>query len=128
MKQYFYPAIFHDAEEGGYWVSFPDFPECFTQGESMEEAYRMSVEALGSAISERVDTKEKLPTASMPDKIKNGEHVVIIQFDLNEYNRKHNARAVKKTVSIPEWLNEKAVENNINFSQVLKEALITKLG
>lgn len=43
MKQYFYPVIFHTAEEGGFWVSFPDFPECFTEGETIEEAYQMSI-------------------------------------------------------------------------------------
>lgn len=44
MNKYFYPAIFHDDEKGGYWISFPDFPECMTQGENIEEAYNMAVE------------------------------------------------------------------------------------
>ena len=39
MKKLFYPAIFHKAEEGGYWVTFPDLPECVTEGDDMEEAY-----------------------------------------------------------------------------------------
>ena len=81
MKQYFYPAVFHTAEEGGFWVSFPDFPECLTQGDSMEEAYR----------------------------------------------KKHNSKAVKKTLSIPEWLNEEAMAKDLNFSQVLQEALLAKI-
>lgn len=56
MKRYFYPAIFHIAKEGGFWVSFPDLPECLTEGDSMEEAYQMSIEALGLAITERIKT------------------------------------------------------------------------
>jgi len=43
---YFYPALFHIAEEGGFWISFPDIPECLTQGENMEQAYEMAVDAL----------------------------------------------------------------------------------
>lgn len=45
-----------------------------------------------------------------------------------EYQKKHNSRAVKKTLSIPEWLNEEATAMGVNFSQVLQEALLSKLG
>ena len=58
MNKIFYPAIFHKAEEGGFWVTFPDIPECMTQGDDMEEAYEMSVEALGLAITSREEEKE----------------------------------------------------------------------
>ena len=130
MERYFYPAIFHTAKEGGFWVSFPDLPECLTEGDSMEEAYQMSIEALGLAITERIKDHEDLPIPSLPDQIELGgpdSHLVIIQFDLDAYRRKHNAKAVKKTLSIPEWLNEEATALGINFSQVLQEALITKI-
>ena len=53
--------------------------------------------------------------------------VVLVEFDLREYQKKHNARAVKKTLSIPEWLNEEAIAAGINFSQVLQEALLQKI-
>ena len=53
MDKIFYPAIFHEAEEGGFWISFPDFPECFSEGDDMSHAYRMAVEALGLAITSR---------------------------------------------------------------------------
>ncbi len=68
MKQYFYPAVFHTAEEGGFWVSFPDFPECLTQGDSMEEAYEMANEALGLTITDRLTDHEALPVPSLPDR------------------------------------------------------------
>ena len=63
MKKFFYPAIFHAAEEGGYWVTFPDIPECITEGDDMEEAYQMAVDALGLALTERMKEGEKLPVA-----------------------------------------------------------------
>lgn len=130
MKQYFYPAIFHTAEEGGFRVSFPDLPECLTEGDTMEDAYKMAVEALGLSITDRLHNHETLPVPSAPGQISfegADSHLVIIQFDLETYQKKHNSRAVKKTLSIPEWLNEEAVAMGINFSQVLQEALLTKI-
>lgn len=50
MNKLFYPALFHRAEEGGFWVSFPDFPECFTEGDDMTQAYEMAVKAMGLAL------------------------------------------------------------------------------
>lgn len=125
MKKLFYPAIFHKAEEGGFWVSFPDIPECFTEGDDMEKAYEMAAEALGLAISDKIENKEKIPQAADLDKITVEDGVlVIIEFDLQEYRKKHNSKAVKKTLTIPEWLNEEAMELGVNFSQVLQESLI----
>ena len=49
------PAVFRKAEEGGFWVSFPDLPECMTQGDSMNEAYEMAVDALGLSLSSMED-------------------------------------------------------------------------
>ena len=128
MERLFYPAVFHKAEEGGYWVTFPDIPECITEGDDMAAAYDMAVEALGLALEEKIDNKEKLPVASDVDDIKDSGTVVIVQFDLESYNKKHNNRAVKKTLTIPEWLNERALAMNVNFSQVLQDALMEKVG
>ena len=128
MKKVFYPAIFHVAEEGGYWVTFPDIPECITEGDDMEETYQMAVDALGLALTERMKEGEKLPEVSKVEDIKEDGKIVIVQFDLYEYNKKHNSKAVKKTLSIPAWLNEEAIALNINFSQVLQDALMEKVN
>lgn len=130
MNKLFYPALFHEAEEGGFWVSFPDIPECMTQGDDMQQAYEMAVEALGLSLSSMEDEKAELPVASRPQDIQSerGGFLVVIEFDMAEYRRKHCSRAVKKTLSIPEWLNDVAIKQNINFSQVLQEALMEKVG
>ena len=129
MEKLFYPAIFHKAEEGGFWISFPDLPECFTEGDDMKQAYEMAVEALGLALVNRKEEKEEIPMPSEIDKIQNEEGIfVVIEFDMQEYLRKHNAKAVKKTLSIPQWLNDEATAMGINFSQVLQEALMNKLN
>lgn len=129
MNRLFYPAIFHRAEEGGFWVTFPDIPECMTQGDDMKQAYEMAVEALGLSVSSMEEAGEMLPQASTPESIDAKEGIlVIVEFNLAEYRRKHRSKAVKKTLSIPEWLNEAAMRENINFSQLLQEALMVKLG
>lgn len=130
MNRLFYPALFHEAEEGGFWITFPDIPECMTQGEDMQEAYEMAVEALGLALAEKEGEKKQIPVASNPQdiQVEPNSFLVVVEFDMAEYRRKHCSRAVKKTLSIPEWLNEIAIRQNINFSQVLQEALMEKLG
>ena len=66
MKKLFYPALFHKAEEGGFWITFPDFPECMTQGENMQDAYEMAWDALGLAVVSRIENRESLPPATEP--------------------------------------------------------------
>lgn len=130
MSKYFFPAVFHKAEEGGFWITFPDFPECLTQGDDLSQAYEMACDALGLLISEYEQEGKKVPVASLPEfvDVPENSYIVAIQFDMDEYLRKNNNKAVKKTLSIPQWLNEKAMAKGINFSQVLQEALIQKLA
>lgn len=130
MNKLFYPAIFHTAEEEGFWITFPDLPECMTQGNNMQESYEMAVDALGLALTSREQEKQPLPTASDINEIsvKENEYCVIVEFDMLAYKKRNNSKAVKKTLSIPEWLNEEALALGINFSQVLQEALLQKIG
>lgn len=128
MNKLFYPAVFH-VEDDGFWVSFPDFPECLTEGDNMEQAYEMAVEALGLAIASRKEEHEEIPNpADLETIVVDDGVLVIVEFDMLEYQKKHNSKAVKKTLSIPEWLNEEAIAIGVNFSQVLQEALIEKLN
>ena len=107
MKKLFYPALFHKAEEGGFWISFPDIPECLTQGDDMTQAYEMAVDALGLALTCREKEQQPLPTPSDPTAItpEANSFLVVIEFDMLAYKKRTNSRAVKKTLSIPEWLN-----------------------
>lgn len=56
-----YPAIFHVEENGGYWVSFPDLEGCFTQGDTLEEAYSMAKEVLAL----HLDGMDTMPEATL---------------------------------------------------------------
>lgn len=129
MKKLFYPAIFHVVEEGGFWITFPDIPECMTQGDDMQHAYEMAVEALGLAISCRKEEQSEIPVPSNPCMLTTSanEYCVVIEFDMLAYQKRTSSRSVKKTLTIPEWLNEEAMALGINFSQVLQEALLQKV-
>ena len=129
MKKLFYPALFHKAEEGGFWVEFPDIPECLTQGEDMTQAYELAVDALGLALTCREKEQQPFPAVSDPTAItpEPNSFLVVIEFDMLAYKKRTSSRAVKKTLSIPEWLNEAAMAMDLNFSQILQEALISKI-
>ena len=88
----------------------------------------MAVDALGLAITSRKEEKEEIPSPSDPDVIDaDGGIITVICFDMMEYLKRHSPKAVKKTLSIPEWLNEATCSMGFNFSQVLQEALLQKV-
>lgn len=130
MNKLFYPAVFHIVEEGGFWVTFPDLPECMTQGDNMQDAYEYAVDALGLALTSREHEKQPIPVPTEISQItvNTNEYCAIIEFDMLAYKKRTNSKAVKKTLSIPAWLNEEAIALGINFSQVLQDALMQKVG
>lgn len=123
MKNIYYPAIFHP-EEVGYSVFVPDIEGCSTQGDTMDEAVEMAKDAIGLML----EGLNEYPQASSPSalSLEDGEFLVVIPFNPAEYAHKNN-RAVKKTLSLPAWLNEAAEAAHLNFSGVLQEALKAKL-
>ena len=129
-QELYYPAIFTPEDDGRYSVSFPDFPGCNTFGDNLENAYDMAFDALGIMLTYLEEEHMPIPQASDPSsfEMEKGQFTAIIKFNLIEYKKRVSNKAVKKTLSIPEWLNEAALEANINFSNVLQEALKQKLG
>lgn len=129
MKKYFYPAVF-EAEDMGFSVCVPDIPGCITEGDTLEKAFTMTKDAIGIMFSTMKDLKQDIPEPSDPSKIQTGDHqtVVIIEFDYMEYLKRNDSRAVKKTLSIPSWLNQEALDAGINFSQALQETLVARLA
>ena len=127
-----YPACFYPCEEGGYTVVFPDLPGCVTEGDNLAEAMEMAIDASSGWLLTTVEENEQLPKASnirnvIPDEYENG-FVSLIGVDLDEYSQKHGNKAIKKTLTIPAWLNTIAEDNKVNFSQVLQSALRDQLG
>lgn len=128
MTKYAYPAIF-TKEDSGYSINFPDLEGCYTCGSDMEDGIEMAEDALALMLYEyEVDNKE-IPIPSNPESIpiEDGQMVNFIRCDTMEYRKMYASKAVKKTLTIPEWLNEEAIAHGVNFSQVLQEALIQKI-
>ena len=126
-KIYFYPAIFQ-VEEDGYSVFVPDIPGCMTQGDTMEEALVMVQEAIGLMLEDVAPAD--YPAASLPQDLvlEKDQFALMVPFDKLAYDKKYNAKAVKKTLSVPKWLDTLATEHNVNFSNILQNALMHELG
>lgn len=126
MKKYFYPAIFHK-EDTGYSVSFPDLPGCLTQGETMDEASEMAFDAMGLYLEDTKPSAYPKPSNIEKIKVKHGEVLILIPFNPTDYARKWNTHAVRKSLTIPAWLDDIADKKHVNYSHVLQEALIKEL-
>ncbi|MCD8181195.1 MAG: type II toxin-antitoxin system HicB family antitoxin [Firmicutes bacterium] len=123
-----YPAIFHE-EDSGVWAEFPDLEGCQTYGDTMDECIASAQEALGVYAESVLERGLDLPKASsLKDVAASGENsfAAPIYCDLKMYTA--GSKAVKKTLTIPEWLNERAIKCNVNFSEVLQNALMEQLN
>ena len=129
MAKYIYPAIF-TKEENDYIVNFPDVQGCYTQGKTIAEAMEMAVDALCLMLYGYEEDGIKIPEPSEISKLKVDEKsfTSLVTCDTNFYKKFYDNKAVKKTLSIPNWLNKEAEAAHINFSSVLKEALIKRLN
>ncbi len=129
MAKYAYPAVF-TAENNSYSVSFPDIDGCLTFGETIPEAIEMAEDALCLMLYDLEEEGSEIPKPSDAKKLKvnTNEFVTMIACDTVEYRKFYDNKAVKKTLTVPNWMNTLAEKAGINFSQVLQEALTQKLG
>lgn len=124
---FIYPAIIHD-DIDGLWAEFPDLIGCSTQGNSQQEILANAAEAMECYILGELEAGEKLPSASSPKDIaltEENTYMTLIQADIDLAK---NTKSIKKTLTIPAWLNQRALDKNINFSNILQKALIKELN
>lgn len=129
MAKYIYPALFTPEDEGRFSITFPDIDGCYTCGDSLADGIEMAQDALALMLTHLEDEAQKIPVPSAINDltVENGAFVTYISCDTSVYRRLMNNTAVKKTLSIPSWLNDSAVAAGINFSQVLQDALKQQL-
>ena len=119
-----YPAIFHQ-DEDSYWVEFPDLDGCHTFGSTINETVEAAQEALSGYLLTLLEQGQDIAAPSDMSVIHTDDGFCsLVSCDINQYK---DTKAVKKTLSIPAWLNDRAVAMDINFSQVLQEALLFKI-
>ncbi len=120
---YIYPAIFEQNSDSSYTITFPDLPGCISEGKSLNNAIDMAQSALTQWVEYLLDEKETIPTPSDIKTIKtlSNQFVNLIKTGIRDN------RAVRRTVSIPGWLDTKAADAGISLSKVLQDALKEKL-
>lgn len=137
-----YPALFIKERKNQISVFFIDLNYLATWGSNYNEAYDMAIDCLASYIyDERLDGNE-IPLPSNLDHIDIAKakkeldinniddkdiSIQLVAVDIDKYIEEHFTKSIKKTLTIPIYLDKLAKKNNINFSKVLKEALIEKL-
>lgn len=133
-----YPACFFK-EDNGYSVIFPDLNWLATCGDSLNDAMNMAVDCLAGYLYMLKQDGDPIPVPSPMEAISASDvaeeldsdageaFVNMVAVDVDEYAKLHFEKSVRKTLTIPAWLNTAAQEKNINFSQTLQEALLTKI-
>lgn len=127
--RFIFPALFEYADDG-ITVTFPDLPGCITCGNSDEEAYTMAKEALALHLFGLEDDGELIPRATLLNQItvEDNQAVVLIEVWMPPFRLEMHNASVKKTLTIPRWLDVVAKEHKVNYSYLLQEAIKDHLG
>jgi predicted RNase H-like HicB family nuclease len=122
--EYVFPAIFHKNGDESYTITYPDLPGCISEGKSLANAMYMAELGLKQWIGYLADKKQKIPAASYADKVKTnrGEFVNLVRVELKDEH------AVRRTVSIPKWMDDKAASSGLSLSRILQDALTERLA
>lgn len=122
--RFIYPAIIHD-DTDGLWIEFPDLEYTSSTGDTLTELLQNARDAMELFILGTLEDGEILatPSAIRDFPITDSTYPTLVECDVDLAK---NTKSVKKTLTIPAWLNERALAKNLNFSQILQEALIEK--
>jgi len=120
--KYVYPVILYNSG-GKINVTVPDLPGCHTFGDDLADALIMAKDAIECWLWDAENNHESIPLSSMSHKTKKGETLTLVAADTDEFRKANDTRAVKKTLSIPSWLNHRAEKANAPFSQILQQGL-----
>jgi predicted RNase H-like HicB family nuclease len=120
--KYVYPAIVYpDGDKIG--VKVPDLTGCSALGSNKAEALLLAKDAMEMWLWHAENKKKPLPNPADSLDLAEGEIITLIAADTNEYRKANETQSVKKTLSIPAWLNYQAEKANAPFSQILQQAL-----
>lgn len=125
---YVYPGVFHPNEDGSITVTFPDLPGCVTEGKGIADALYMARDALSLWLDTTELVGDPIPLASSMGDVQTvaGEFVSLVDADTAAYKRQRQSKAVKRTISLPEWMDIRAAEENISLSKELQSALAAR--
>ena len=126
---YKFIAVFNYYEDG-ISITFPDLDGCVSHADNDDEALAMAKEVLTLHLYGMEEDNLDIPAPSPLSKInaEENELAVLIDVFMPPFREKQRTKFVKKTLSIPSWLNAEAEHCGINFSAVLQEALKDRLN
>mgnify|MGYP002627328032 CR=1 FL=1 len=116
------------ANDGWYAIDFPDLPGTHAQCKDLNEIQKEAEESLCSFLLAAETVGEEIPAPSPTIDLKEGEMAAIITADLDAYQRQHDTRSVRKTVSIPMWMANGAEQRGLSLSKVLQDSLKLRLA
>ena len=124
MSEYIYPAVFHPNEDGSYTIIYPDLDGCISEGKDLSNAMYMAQSALAQWMEYLTDKKEDIPAASaIRDIVVEGDEFVnLVKAEVKD------TRAVRRTVSIPKWMDDQVSAAGLSLSRVLQDALRERLA
>jgi predicted RNase H-like HicB family nuclease len=127
---YVYPVVFNRLDGGGYCVYAPDFKGCVTEADDYAEGIAKIRDGLCGMLYMLERDKRPIPEPTDVFKIEHdqGDIVTLVDAPLDEYRRRVGSKAVRRTISIPEWLDELVTQSDISLSQITQEALRQKLN
>lgn len=128
VERYFYPAIFTYEPDQEIAVTFPDL-DVATSGENEDDALISARELLGISLFGLEEDGEEIPEPTPLSKVETqeNERAVLVDVYMPSIRMAQVNRSVSRTVTLPAWMNAAALERNVNFSQVLQEALKKEL-
>jgi len=129
MARYVYPVVLSPEDKGGYFVNFPDLEGCYSQGDDLADALEMAKDVLALRLCVYEDDKKAIPIATPQEDLalEAGQIISLVSADTAEYRKIWDSKAVKKTLTLPSWLNTLAEREGVNFSQTLQKALKEEL-
>lgn len=127
--KYVYPALFVKEDES-IIVTFPDLEDTFTDGATMQEAFENAEDVLNLMLWNREEEKDDIPMPSSPEQITVPQEATLamIKADTLAYRKLHDQKIIRRSITIPSWLDTLARERNINFSQLMQNAIRRKCG
>ena len=127
-KKEVYLARVIKANDGWYAIDFPDLPGTHAQCKDLKDVQKEAEESLCSFLLAAKTVGEEVQAASPTIDLNEGEMAVIITADLETYQKMHDIKPVRKSVSIPQWMAEGAENRGLSLSKVLQESLSVRLA
>ena len=128
--RYDFPALLHYTRDGRIGITFPDLPGCVSQARSDEEAVSMATEALELHLYGMEQTETPIPKPSRLSDVPtdSDRRTILVTAIMPLVREDMETKAVKKTLTIPAWLNRAAEAAHVNFSALLQRSLREHLG